>query len=77
MTIAEQIAAKGGLVNQGELARRWNLSAQRVNGLVCASDFPAPVGEVGGRPVWLFDEADEWREARMERFGKRKAGVDG
>lgn len=58
------IAAGGGLVNGAELARRWNVSRVRAHELVTQDDFPEPVAHVAGRPVWLFNEVDEWREKR-------------
>lgn len=62
--LRDRIADAGGLVNAGDLARVWALSRARVSELVAMGDFPEPVGAVGGRPVWLLQHCDRWREAR-------------
>ena len=55
------IAFVGGVASQSDLAKRWALSRQRVHRLVRELDFPEPVGDVSGAPVWMVTEADRWR----------------
>lgn len=55
------ISEMGGLVNAGDLTRRWSLSRARVSALVHDPTFPSAVGDVGDRPVWLAGECDRWR----------------
>jgi hypothetical protein len=43
----------GGPVDRSDIARRHQLTRQRAYELTNNNSFPAPVGEVGGRPVWL------------------------
>lgn len=68
-----QIEQAGGLCSASDLGRRWNMSRARAHELVGYDGFPAPVGFVGGNPVWLFDEADEWRERRRAEHDRRAA----
>lgn len=63
-TIRAAIKAAGGLGSVTDLARRWGVSRQRLSQLVGEDDFPKPVCEVNGRPVYLVGECDEWRQAR-------------
>jgi hypothetical protein len=70
--VAAAIRAAGGLANQADLARRWRVSDARVGQLVRLDGFPEPVGEVGGRPVWLAGECDGWKATR--RPGRPPAG---
>lgn len=58
------IASMGGLVDRGELGRRWGISRTRVAQLLAADDFPEPVAEIGGRPVWSAFRVDAWRDSR-------------
>lgn len=51
----------GGLVDRREIARRHNLTRQRTYELTNNQSFPKPVGEVGGRPVWLTLHVDRYR----------------
>lgn len=51
----------GGLVDRSDIARRHNLSRQRAYELTNNVSFPKPVGEVGGRPVWLTLHVDRYR----------------
>ena len=58
----------GGLVDRGDIARRHGLSRQRTYELTNNRSFPKPVGEVGGRPVWLTLHVDRYRaQARIGR----------
>ncbi|MDQ3849585.1 MAG: hypothetical protein M3296_03085 [Actinomycetota bacterium] len=51
----------GGLVDRGDIARRHNLTRQRTFELTNNKSFPRPVGEIGGRPVWLALHVDRYR----------------
>lgn len=51
----------GGLVDRSDIARRHHLSRQRAYELTNNVSFPKPVGEVGGRPVWLTLHVDRYR----------------
>lgn len=58
----------GGLVDRSDIARRHNLSRQRVYELTNNLSFPDPVGQIGGRPVWLALHVDRYRaQARPGR----------
>lgn len=72
--LARAIERVGGVVSQGDLSRRWNLSRSRVSILAADPTFPEPVADVGEAPVWAFDEVDDWREARK---ASRRAQVTG
>lgn len=58
------IAARDGLVDRGAIGRRWGVSRTRVAQLLASNDFPEPVAYIDGRPVWLADRVDAWRDAR-------------
>jgi hypothetical protein len=51
----------GGVSDRSDIARRHNLSRQRTYELTNNQSFPAPVGEVGGKPVWLTLHVDRYR----------------
>jgi hypothetical protein len=51
----------GGLVDRSDIARRHRLSRQRTYELTNNQSFPDPVGEIGGRPVWLTLHVDRYR----------------
>ena len=51
----------GGLVDRSDIARRHQLTRQRAYELTNNISFPSPVGEVGGRPVWLTLHVDRYR----------------
>jgi hypothetical protein len=62
------LAQTGGLVDRGDIARRHGLSRQRTYDMTGNQSFPAPVGEIGGRPVWLTLHVDRYRaQARPGR----------
>ena len=64
----------GGLVDRSDIARRHDLSRQRTYGLTNNLSFPKPVGEIGGRPVWLRLQVDRYRaQAQPGRPKKRPA----
>lgn len=63
MTLADDIRRAGGLANAADLARAWGLSRARVSALIRRDGFPAPVGTVGGNPVWALSECQQWRQA--------------
>lgn len=58
------IAAAGGIANQAELARHWDVNAARARQLVTTPGFPAPVATIGTSDIWAIDEVDEWRASR-------------
>jgi len=51
----------GGLVDRSDIARRHHLSRQRTYEITNNHSFPEPVGEIGGRPVWLTLHVDRYR----------------
>ena len=51
----------GGLVDRSDIARRHQLSRQRTYEMTNNISFPKPVGEIGGRPVWLTLHVDRYR----------------
>ena len=58
----------GGLVDRSDIARRHHLSRQRAYELTKNLSFPKPVGEIGGKPVWLTLHVDRYRaQARPGR----------
>jgi predicted DNA-binding transcriptional regulator AlpA len=59
------IERNGGLVSASDLARVWGVSKTRLTVLTHRGSFPEPVGTVGGRPVWLAGEAQDWREKQL------------
>lgn len=65
--LAAAIAAAGGLANQSDLARLWDVSVARAGQLVQDPTFPAPVATVGGRPAWAVTPAMDWREQQRTR----------
>lgn len=56
------LSQTGGLLDRGAIARRHGLSRQRTYEMTNNQSFPAPVGEIGGRPVWLTLHVDHYRE---------------
>lgn len=68
--LRQRIALAGGLVNQGDLTRLWNLSRPRVSEICGHPTFPEPVAQVGGRPVWAGAEVQSWRDARTSKRTK-------
>lgn len=54
----------GGLVSAADLGRRWKVSRSRIQELTHMDDFPQPVDWPSGRPVWLWGEVNNWRQAR-------------
>jgi predicted DNA-binding transcriptional regulator AlpA len=51
----------GGLVDRPAIAARFGLSRQRTYEMTNNKSFPAPVGELGDRPVWLTVHVDRYR----------------
>ncbi len=51
----------GGLVDRPGIAARFGLSRQRTYEMTNNKSFPAPVGELGDRPVWLTVHVDRYR----------------
>lgn len=59
------IEEAGGLASKQDLARRWNVSRQRVRDLEAKPDFPKPLGWVNGRPAYALLEVEAWRRERQ------------
>ena len=58
----------GGLVDRSDIARRHGLTRQRAFEITNNKSFPQPVGQIGGRPVWLAVHVDRYRaQARPGR----------
>ena len=51
----------GGLLDRPAMQKRYGLTRQRSYALTNNKSFPAPVGEIGGRPVWLTLHVDRYR----------------
>jgi hypothetical protein len=68
----EVLEAAGGLASQADLARRWGIARQRVHEVVRAPEFPTPVGQVNGHPVWLAREASDawWGVGRLPELDR-------
>jgi predicted DNA-binding transcriptional regulator AlpA len=60
------IERSGGLVSASDLARVWGVSKTRLTVLTHRESFPEPVATVGGRPVWLASEAQQWRDKQAK-----------
>jgi predicted DNA-binding transcriptional regulator AlpA len=71
--VRDAIAAGGGLVDRAEIGRRWGVSRTRVGQLLASRDFPKPVASVGGRPLWLAGDVDEWKANRRPPGRPRKS----
>jgi predicted DNA-binding transcriptional regulator AlpA len=65
----------GGLVDRSAIAQRHSLSRQRTYELTNNLSFPKPVGEIGGRPVWLTLQVDRYR-AQAQRGRPRSHPTD-
>lgn len=59
--VTRMLAQHGGLVNQGDMSRMWGVSRTRVTQMADTPSFPAPVGWVGGKRVWLMEDVQQWR----------------
>jgi predicted DNA-binding transcriptional regulator AlpA len=55
------LSQTGGLVDRSDIARRHGLSRQRTYEMTGNLSFPKPVGQIGGRPVWLKLAVDRYR----------------
>lgn len=56
-----QLEAVGGLVSRGRLALDWGWSRTYTNAMTKRPDFPAPVCNVEGRPLYARTETDAWK----------------
>lgn len=65
----------GGLLDRSAIAQRHSLSRQRTYELTNNLSFPKPVGEIGGRPVWLTLQVDRYR-AQAQRGRPRSHPSD-
>lgn len=74
-TLAAHIESCGGLATVPDLAVRWGVSRTRGYQLAKDETFPAPVAEVaeGRIAIYVVEEADAWREARLSRVSRREA----
>jgi predicted DNA-binding transcriptional regulator AlpA len=66
----------GGLLDRTAIADRYELSRQRTYELTNNKSFPKPVGEIGGRPVWLTLHVDRYRARARAGRPRGKAGDD-
>jgi hypothetical protein len=66
MNIRKAIERNGGLANVTDLGKQFRVSRQRAAKLSQHPGFPEPVGTVGGRPVWLASEAQQWRDKQTQ-----------
>jgi hypothetical protein len=66
VSIHSQIKRAGGLANVTDLGKQFRVSRQRAAKLTQHPGFPEPVGTVGGRPVWLASEAQQWRDKQTQ-----------
>lgn len=62
MRLKASIERAGGLASANDLSKDWGLSRQRLSVLTKQEGFPEPVASVNGNPVWLGNEAREWRD---------------
>jgi predicted DNA-binding transcriptional regulator AlpA len=74
MYLRTAIAKHGGLCSRADLARRWGVTKPTITEMTRQPDFPTPVTEVNGRPVWAAVDCDQWRSTRTTR---RKGGTYG
>lgn len=65
MTARKAIQNAGGLASAADLSRKWGVSKARITVLTAKPSFPRPVADVGGRPVWLVKEAQQWRDTQL------------
>jgi len=72
--VREVLQGVGGLASQADLARRWDITRQRVHQLTHEPDFPEPVAALSQQPVWIAAEADAWFRHR-EAVQARRASV--
>jgi predicted DNA-binding transcriptional regulator AlpA len=70
------LAASGGLLDRGDIARRYGLSRSRTFDMTGQRHFPAAVGEIGGRPVWLAAAVDRYRSLPPPVGRPRKHGPE-
>ena len=70
------LAQTGGLLDRGDIARRYGLSRQRTYELTHNKSFPAAVGKVGDRPVWLTLHVDRYREQAQTGRPRGRARKD-
>lgn len=55
------LEASGGLLNRADIARTLGVTPNRAWHLAQQRHFPNPVGELGGRPVWLAAAVEAYR----------------
>lgn len=70
--LARAIAASGGLLGKKEIGVLLGVTRQRAGQLVELEDFPQPIAEVSGIPVWLGLDIESWQRRRAERLKKRR-----
>lgn len=75
--LRERVRARGGLVNQADIARRIGRSSTRVGTLVKEAGFPSPVGRVAGRPVWSWAQVEEYRREQATVGGAARRLAEG
>jgi hypothetical protein len=72
------LAATGGVLDRGDIARRFGLSRGRVHQLTGQRHFPRPVqGEGTSHPIWLAVDVETYRSQppRPGRPPKQSAGT--
>jgi hypothetical protein len=72
LTLHEQVAAAGGVVNLSAMAKAWGVSVQRAKQLTSHPTFPMPLP--GVVDVWLKNEVNDWREDRQRMYGGKETG---
>lgn len=68
------LEAYGGVWARADIQRELGVSRGRVAELTRQTHFPAPIGEVGGRPVWLAVDVQAYRRDPPTRWTHRSAG---
>jgi hypothetical protein len=65
----------GGLVTQAEMAKRWNISRQRIQELVAMPGFPKPVNPGDRYKLYAWFEVEAWRKLERPTGRPRKAST--
>jgi hypothetical protein len=70
--LRQLIADAGGLQSIADLAKRWDVSRQRVKELTEYPTFPKPVLTVGRSALYAGRECDAWRKLERPTGRPRK-----
>lgn len=57
-----RINARTELVIAVDIAKRLDISPQRVNILASGPGFPKPLGKLGRSPVWRWSSIERWAQ---------------